>query len=193
MVLPASMKTLSNIIEKYAAFEAEVCSYSKKIYQDHCAACKGVCCKPEYCEESLTSPFLSRIRQNFVPGAVYASKRGWLTEKGCALPVGRPPVCYQFLCDTILTMRPDAEFRYAIMVLSNLVGHIGKRALGGRHIVELENVSELGRINLTAFENQLGEAEDAFGHVRAYLDGSITKLDSLPILKKISAAPADLA
>ena len=193
MVSLSPMNTLSKIIEKYAAFEAKICAYSTEIYQNHCSACKGVCCKPEYCEESLTSPFLGRIRQHFVPGAVYDSERGWLTASGCALPVGRPPVCYQFLCDTILTMRPGADFRYAIMVLSNLVGHMGKRALGGKHIVELEKVSELGRINLTAFEKQLGEAGEAFGHVCAYLNRDAKKLDSLPILKKISAPPADIA
>lgn len=185
------MKSLSRTIEKYAAFEAEVRAYSTKIYLDHCSSCKGVCCKPEYCEESFSSPFLSRLRQHFVPGAVYNSGCGWLTPTGCALPVGRPPVCYQFLCDTILNLRSAADFRYAVSILSNLVNHVGKKARGRKHIVELEDSSELKRINFPRFEKQLNEAEIAFKLVRLFLDDETAKLNPSPILKKISRPPWD--
>ena len=50
------MKTLSKIIEKYAAFETQVRIYCDRICRNYCSACKGVCCKPEYCAETLTSP-----------------------------------------------------------------------------------------------------------------------------------------
>lgn len=185
------MKSLSNIIETYAAFEAEVRAYSIKIYFDHCLACKGGCCKTEYCEESLSSSFLSRLRQHFVPGAIYDSGRGWLTPTGCALPVGRPPVCHQFLCDTILNMRPTADFRYAVTILSNLVNHVGKKARGRKHIVELEDYSELKQINFPRFEKQLNEADIAFKLVRSFLDDDTAKLNRSPILKKISRPPSD--
>ncbi len=180
------MSSLSKIIEKYAAFEAEVNAYAVTIYLKHCSTCKGICCKPEYCEESITSPFLRRLRQHFVPDAVYDSKRGWLTKAGCALPVGRPPVCHQYLCDTILSMQPAADFRYALTLLSNLVNHIGKNARARKHIVELQEASELKRINFTRFEKQLDEADIAFKQVRVYLDGGVSKLGSLQDLKKIS-------
>ena len=173
-------------MKKYAAFEAEVNAYAIAIYLNHCATCKGICCKADYCEESITSPFLRRLRQHFVPDAVYDSERGWLTKTGCALPVGRPPVCHQYLCDTILSIRSEPEFRYALTLLSNLVNHIGKKALGRKHIVELQEFSELKRINFTRFEKQLDEAQTAFKRVRVYLDGDVAKLDSLQDLKKIS-------
>lgn len=185
------MDALSKIMAKYAAFEAEVSAYSAKIYFEPCSACKGACCKPKYCEESLTSPFLSRLRQHFVPDAVYDSERGWLTGTGCALPVGRPPVCYQFLCNTILHLRPKPDFRYALTILSNLVNHIGKKARGGRHIVELQESSELKRINIPRIEKQLHEAENAFQFACAFLDADIAKLDPIPVLKKISFPPSD--
>ena len=185
------MKSLSKITESYAAFEAEVRGYSTKIYQEHCSACKGVCCKTEYCEESLTSPFLSRLRQRFVPGAVYDSGRGWLTPTGCALPVGRPPVCHQFFCDRILSTRSTTDFRYAVTVLSNLVNHIGKKARGCKHIVELEDYSELKQINFTRIEKQLNEADIAFKRLRSFLDDDTAKLNPSPILKKISRPPSD--
>lgn len=185
------MKSLSKIIEKYAAFEAEVGAYAKKIYFDDCSVCKGICCKREYCVESLSSPFLSRLRQLFVPGAVYDSGCGWLTPTGCALPVGRPPVCHQFLCDTILNMRATADFRYAVTILANLVDHVGKKARGRKHIVELEDYSELKQVNFPRVEKQLNEAGAAFKLVRSFLDDDSAKLNPSPILKKISHPPSD--
>lgn len=183
------MKPLSKIIEKYAAFEAEVGAYTQKNFQKSCSACNGACCRPEICEESLTSPFLTRLRQRFAPDAVFSDGRGWLKPTGCALPVGRPPVCYQFFCDAVFENRQTAEFRYAVSILSNLVNHVGKKALGGRHIVELQDSSELKRVNYTRFEKKLNEAARAFQLVRAYLNGNIAELNSSPILKKISAPP----
>ncbi|MEJ2102063.1 MAG: hypothetical protein P8X68_19145 [Desulfobacterales bacterium] len=186
------MTTLSKIIDKYAAFEFEVRAYTAKIFRHHCSACKGACCKPEYCAETLTNPFLSRLRRRFASDAVYSDSRGWLTPTGCALPVGRPPVCYQFFCRTIQDAQPTAPSRYAIVILSNLVAHAGKKVCGHKHIVELEDVLQLKCVNLSRFEKQLNEAENAFMLVRAYLEGQITDLSPSPALMKISTAPAGL-
>jgi hypothetical protein len=183
------MNTLSKIIEKYGAFEAEVGTYTTKIFHRSCSACSGACCRPEICEESLTSPFLKQLRRRFAPGTVFNDDRGWLKAAGCALPVGRPPVCYQFFCDAVFEDWQTPEFRHAVALLSGLVNHVGKKALGGKHIVELQDFSELRRINFTRFEKQLNEATGAFHLVRAYFDGNIAKLNSWPILKKIGAPP----
>lgn len=185
------MKSLSKIIEKYAAFEAEVVAYSNEIYFDECSVCKGGCCKREYCAESLSSPFLIRLRERFAPGAVYDFGIGWLTPSGCALPVGRPPVCHQFICDIIQNMRSSADFRYAVTILSNLVAHVGKKARGRKHIVELQDHSELKQINFPRVEKQLHEADAAFRLVRSFLDNDTAKLNPSPILKKISYPPSD--
>lgn len=184
-------KSLSQIIEKYGAFEADVRAYTTKIHRHHCSACRGACCEPKYCQESLTSPFLVQLRQHFAPEAVYDARRGWLTSNGCALPVGRPPVCHQFYCAVIFDHCPTAEFRYAILVLSNLVAHVGKRVAGRMHIVELEDFSGGVRINLMRFKKQLNEAADAFQRVCAYLDGNAAELNPCPILKKICPPPSD--
>jgi hypothetical protein len=186
------MNTLSKIIEKYAAFEAEVGACTAEILRNHCSVCKEVCCKPEFCAESISSPFLDRVRRHFAPDAVYDAVHGWLTPVGCALPVGRPPVCYQFICRTILDAQSTAQSRYAIAILSNLVGHAGKKALGRKHVVELEAAAQLKRINLSRIEKQLEEAVNAFSLVRAYFNGEIAELSPLPFLMKISTAPAVL-
>jgi hypothetical protein len=110
------MDTLSKIIEKYAAFEAEVGAYTAELYQNSCSACKGACCRPEICEESLNSPFLERLRRRFASDAAFSDDRGWLKPTGCALPVGRPPVCYQYFCDAVFERRQTAEFRYVLIL-----------------------------------------------------------------------------
>jgi len=186
------MNALSRIIEKYAAFEAEVGAYTARIFRDRCSVCKGVCCRPEFCAESISSPFLDRVRRHFVPHAVCDAVHGWLTPTGCALPVGRPPVCYQFFCRTIQDAQPAAQSRYAIAILCNLVGHVGKKACGPKHIVEVEDASQLKRINLSRFEKQLDEAAVAFDRVRAYFDREIAELSPSPALMKISTVPSGL-
>ena len=183
------MHSLLKTIEKYAALEAKVSAYTAKIFQKRCSACDGACCRPEICEESLTSPFLERLRQRFAPDAVFRDDRGWLKPTGCALPVGRPPVCYQYFCDAVFENRPKAEFRYAVTILSSLINHVGKNALGRRHIVELQDFSELNHVNYTRFEKRLNEANMVFKLVRDYLDGNVAELNPSPTLKKISAPP----
>jgi hypothetical protein len=113
------MNTLFKIIDKYAAFEAEVRSCMSKISGDQCCVCKAVCCQPEFCEESLSSPFLKCVRRHFVPDAVYDAANGWLTPAGCALPVGRPPVCYQFFCRAILATQLTAQFERQLNEAAN--------------------------------------------------------------------------
>ena len=100
-------------------------------------------------------------------------------------PTGLLPV----FCDAVFENRQTAEFRYAVTILSSLVNHVGKNALGRRHIVELQDFTELKRVNYIRFEKQLNEATRAFQLVRAYLNGNIAELNSSPTLKKISAPP----
>lgn len=55
------------------------------------------------------------------------------------------------------------------------MNHIGKKARGGRHIVELQESSELKRVNISRIEKQLREAENAFQFACAFLDADIAK------------------
>ena len=164
-------------------------AYTSKIFQKKCSACDGACCRPEICEESFNSPFLERLRQRFASDAVFSDDRGWLKPTGCALPVGRPPVCYQYFCDAVFEKRQTDESRYAVTILSSLVNHIGKNALGRKHIVELQDYSELKRVNFARFEKHLNEAVKAFHLVRSYFEGDVAKLTPMPILKKFAPSP----
>ena len=187
-----SMNTLVKIIDKYAIFEAGVMALTTKIHRSFCRVCKGDCCRPEICAEVTTSHFLSRVRKRHNPNTDFDPDSGWLTRAGCQLPVGRPPVCYQYFCDAIFDNGSTPEFRYAIKVLSNLVNYVGKDALNRRHIVELGTESELKRVNLSRFEKRLSEATEAFACIRSFIDGDKTKLTPTPILKTISRPPVDM-
>jgi len=97
-----SISDLSRIVHSYAWFERKVQAVVKEFCAPYCTFCRGVCCSPDYCRESLESPFLCLVRETYPPRTGYSEADGWLTESGCALTVGRAPVCYEFLCDRIL-------------------------------------------------------------------------------------------
>lgn len=124
----------------------------------YCSVCEKVCCRPEFCRENIDSPFLTLLNSKTLKIESYSADRGWLTSSGCALATGRPPVCYQFNCNKILDALPDDKTRYRFQVLSNLVPHIGKRALGQRHLVEIMDPTQLEMVKLYRFRKRLAEA-----------------------------------
>ena len=168
---------LSQILKEYTAFETEVrCRISERC-APYCSVCEHVCCRPEYCRENIDSPFLTQVssqtRRSFcsgetLPNTAGCARAGWLTSTGCALSTGRPPVCYQFSCKKITGSLPDDQQRYLFRVLSELVPHIGKRAFGGRHLVEIMDAATLERININRFRRQLAEARKALDAIRSF-------------------------
>ncbi|MGD8298970.1 MAG: hypothetical protein PVG67_21400, partial [Desulfobacterales bacterium] len=113
-------------------------------------------------------------------------QKAWLSETGCRLPVGRPPVCYEFLCANILDAQQTGIHRYAMIVLSKLVSHIGKKALGSRHLIEVMDPADLKKIRYSRFEKRLSEARNAFDVVQLFLSGDKLENDALKVLSKIS-------
>ena len=136
----------------------------------HCCACPRVCCREELCRETRESPFLHLLSRNFPPSTGYSSQNGWLTQNGCALSIGRAPVCYHFLCSEILVSRPTPLDGYMLEVLAALVNHIGKNALGRRHLVEIMNPDDLGRVKLSRFKKKLAQAQTALNIIMDYFD-----------------------
>jgi len=151
----------------------------------HCSRCDKVCCNQDFCRETVDSPFLSHILEKYPPPTSYSNDSGWLTDSGCRLLIGRPPVCYEFLCESILASQKSEFDRYMIKILSALMTYTGKNAAGGRHIVELLHNDDLHRMRLLRFEKKLQEAQAAFGVVAAYLGKKYFEDDSLAILAKI--------
>jgi hypothetical protein len=87
---------------------------------------------------------------------------------------------------------PDEFCRYLIRVLSNLVPHIGKRALGSRHLVEIMDVAQLNKIKHERFARRLDEARKALQVIRSFIRHGTLKTSSLPTLSIIFAPPDHL-
>jgi hypothetical protein len=150
-----------------------------------CRGCTNVCCREELCRETIEAPFLCLLHEKNLPSNSYNSRKGWLTKKGCALSTGRAPVCYHFLCTDILAAQNTQLDRYMLEVLAALINHIGKNALGDRHLVEILDLDDLHRLKLPRFSKKLHEARAAFNAVEAHLNTGCLDENSIPDLTKI--------
>ena len=180
------MEDLDYILKDYAAFEAEVRAYSSGLWFQWCSNCSKVCCNAVYCHETFDSPFLQLLLKRHSHRFAHSTRKDWLGESGCELPVGRPSVCYEFLCGDILEAPQTPMQRYAMMVLSKLISHIGKRALGSRHLIEIMDPAELKKVKYSRFKKRLLEARNAFEIVQLIFDGGKTGEGALSVLAKIS-------
>jgi len=180
------MDELEHILREYAAFESEVRVFSSKLWFQWCSNCREVCCKAVYCREAFESPFLCLLLKKHSHQDSNSTQKDWLSEAGCKLSVGRPPVCYEFLCGTILDARQTGMQRYAMIVLAKLICHIGKRALGSRHLIEVMDLADLKKVRYPRFEKRLSEARNAFDVVQLFFRGHKLENDSLKVLSKIS-------
>jgi hypothetical protein len=180
------MDELEQILQNYAAFETEVRVFSSELWFQWCSNCRQVCCKSVYCRETIESPFLYLLLQKHSHHISFNTQKDWLSQTGCKLSVGRPPVCYEFLCGNILDAQQTGMQRYAMIILSKLISHIGKRALGPRHLIEVMEPADLKKTRYSRFEKRLSEARNAFDVVQLFFRGDKLEDDALKVLSKIS-------
>lgn len=157
--------------QAYAALERDVQAVNTAFCGDVCALCTSTCCTPDICEESLQSPFLFQVRTCVDRDAVFNDRFGWLSERGCALCTGRPPVCYGFFCNEIIDALPESR-RQIVRVLGRLLSWVGERASGGRHIVEISDAAALAQLNVARFHGRLDVARTALAGVTQWLRGA---------------------
>jgi hypothetical protein len=183
------MPELKHILNEYGAFETEVIAFTTELLMPWCRGCEGDCCKAECCRESLESSFLSLLLSKHPPHTPFSDSEGWLTKTGCALTIGRPPVCYEFLCDRILDARPTLLYRYAMDILSKLMSHVGQKAVGCSHLVEILDPSDLSAINSDSFDQRLAEARAALQVVKSILADKPLPENAAGHLSRISRLP----
>ncbi len=176
---------LNAFFREYGTFERDVRCFSDDLFNRICSSCKTPCCKTEICYESIESPFLSSLRKIFPPLVSFSETNGWLTESGCVLQAGRPPVCHEFLCNTIMDELPTSLHKSVIMVLSQLMTHIGKNALGRRHLVEIMSEDRLKKMNLSRIRNRLTDARLSFKEIQGFFSGCRLNSRSFIQFKKI--------
>ncbi|MFA5687944.1 MAG: hypothetical protein WC959_02150 [Kiritimatiellales bacterium] len=150
---------LQHFAESYAALEQRVQNFIHSICAGSCTLCSTCCCRADLCEEALDSPFLKMLhRRDELESDAY----GFLTETGCALTAGRPPVCYEFFCAELLA-GIDAETGNLLRIAGELLLAAGNIS-GDLQIADL-SAAELARLDLTVLENQLCAAENIMNQI----------------------------
>jgi hypothetical protein len=186
------MTDLDILLREYALFEEKVGMAMTGRCAANCCVCTRVCCREELCRETVESPFLCLLRQKFSPSMVYSSEIGWLTKTGCALSIGRAPVCYHFLCPDIRISQSSPIDFYILEVLAALINHIGRNALGRRHLVEIIDGDDLYRVKLLRFEKKLTQARAAFKVIMDYCKHGFLDDDRITTLSRIHPFPSSL-
>lgn len=154
---------LSHLVDAYGRFEQQVRQWTENRCGHFCAHCQAVCCRNHYCDETRQSVFLTAVARHFSSQSVYHPSNGWLTPTGCSLVAGRPPVCYEFLCRRISSaFGTDPILRHALLAVSMAMTHVGRRAIGGRHLVTAMDQGDLKRIRPDRLMTRLDEARAAF-------------------------------
>jgi hypothetical protein len=74
-----------------------------------------------------------------------------------------------------------------------VVSHVGRRAIGGRHLVEALYPDDLKRIATTRVMTQLDEAGEAFHAAARILDGRSADAGDLKALTRIVSPPPTVA
>ncbi len=167
------MSELERILTEYASFETKVRKMNAALCGPYCGVCTDICCKPHFCQEAIDIPFLSLLRERFCGHLRYSKAHGWLTRTGCALSVGRPPVCYEFFCDTVMLAQGNGTRKYGFTVLSRLLSHIGRIAPGRGHLVEIMNLEDLLNLRYSRFKKRLFQAETAFETLRSFFEKEV--------------------
>lgn len=176
---------LPSITWRYVALEREIQQMIQEQCGAHCAQCTACCCRADICEEALDSAFLRHLHGQQRDSILFSERFGWLTENGCGLPIGRPPVCYEFFCADLLARLPDDDHRRALKTLGALINHVGRHALGDKHLVEISNDEEIHRLSLPAFRRRIESARAALEHLQFYFDNGFFDPEADDALQKI--------
>ena len=177
----------NDIFKAYAELESDVRGLMVRLFSETCGMCTACCCRADICEEATESAFLLKLlhMQGLNPDAM-DERFGWLDLHGCSLEYGRPPVCYSYYCDELLERLPDDETRYVARKLGNLIFHVGYKALGSWHLVEVMEESDLDKIDAEALFQRLEEARAAFGIIEQYVEVGSLNLSDREILSVIT-------
>ena len=104
------MTVMSDILKPYADLEHSIQQLMTQLCSETCGMCTACCCRADICEEATSSAFLSLLleRQGLTADDM-DDRFGWLDLNGCSLDYGRPPICYAYFCNELLSDLPDDE------------------------------------------------------------------------------------
>ncbi|MEI8206312.1 MAG: hypothetical protein WCG03_05485 [Kiritimatiellales bacterium] len=183
------MKTkLKHLLEEYAELERGVQELVSAQCRDVCELCTACCCRADLCEEALESPFLRLLHGR---DELESDRYGFLTETGCTLEIGRPPVCYEFFCAELLAAQPDDLQRDLLRTLGRLPAYAGQNAYGDAPLAEIMNKKELEHLAFQRLEKQLQESFQALEILRTFYNTGSLPERSRRALSRITASPED--
>ncbi len=173
------MNSINDLFLPYSELETAICDLMAQLFSDTCGMCTACCCRADICEEALRSAFLSKLlSQQGLSLENMDDRIGWLDLAGCTLKYGKPPICYSYFCDQLMARLPDEETRFSTRVLGNLIHHIGKQAFGEWNLVEIQQPSDLEKVNLDQIAQRLHEAQAAFEVIQNFVhSGRLDKSD----------------
>jgi hypothetical protein len=178
-------KELKHLIEEYTELEREVQELVSAQCREGCELCTACCCRADLCEEALESPFLCAVHGK---DELDSDRYGFLTEIGCALKIGRPPVCYEFFCDELMAAQPDALHREVLLVLGRLPAYAGENAHGEEHLVEIMQEEELEHLAFQRLEKQMENSREALDCIRAFYNEGTLPENSRRALSRITTS-----
>ncbi len=181
---------LEALLKAYIALETDVQRTMAMLFSDTCAYCTSSCCTPDICEESLESAFLRHVRAKVATEVEFCDRFGWLTEKGCALPAGRPPVCYSYFCNEIVAALGENR-DLVVHVLGKILSWVGEQAVGSKHLVELLDDEDINSIRIDHLVRRLEDGKTALLAVRSILGGGSVSNEERESMQRISTAQLD--
>ncbi|MCC7300184.1 MAG: hypothetical protein IT583_03805, partial [Verrucomicrobia bacterium] len=115
-----------------------------------------------------------------------SDRYGFLTETGCSLEIGRPPVCYEFFCDELMAAQPDDLHRHLLRILGRLPTYAGQKAHGDAHLVEIMQEEELEHLAFQRLEKQIEESFQALEILRTFYNEGTLPDSADRVLHKIT-------
>ncbi|NOU35628.1 MAG: hypothetical protein HOO88_02465 [Kiritimatiellaceae bacterium] len=180
-------KELKHLLEEYTELEREVQVLVSAQCREVCELCTACCCRADLCEEALESPFLCAVHGR---NELDSDRYGFLTETGCALEIGRPPVCYEFFCDELMAAQPDDLHREVLLVLGRLPAYAGGNASGDTHLVEIMQVEEMEHLAFQRLEKQMQNAREALDCIQTFYNEGALPENSRRALQRITPSKA---
>lgn len=123
-----------------------------------CSECLDRCCREEICSESVGSYWL-RIIWSLCGHEIseYDEDSGWLSSQGCKLAAGRPPICYEFVCNKISHEVSKGPYLRCLQTVSKLPSFAGKNAIGNRHLVTLSSSEIISRLDFVRLRKRIAK------------------------------------
>jgi hypothetical protein len=174
---------LEHLLEEYAELERGVQELVSAQCRPICELCTTCCCRADICEEALESPFLRRLHGR---SELESDRYGFLTATGCALNVGRPPVCYEFFCGDVLGAMPDALHSQLLRILGALPMHAGQNAHNGAHLTEIRREADLDQADFQTLEKQMQESFQCLEILRGFFNEGTLPEDAGRVLNRIA-------